>query len=374
MRPLHSLIAGSIALLLSLVTPACGGAPDGTDDVGESDDALSPSEAQGRADLATTRLIQRFWSHDYLEEGFPNDGKNAGYWIYAQAFDAVLDGVERTHGAKFKGDVARFFDAQARRGFRRDFFDDENWMALALIRAHDLTGERRYLDKAEELVADIMQTGWEDGKGIWWDRAHSSRATASNFGPVIAATRLFTRTHHAEYRTFAMKAYGFWYAHMVDRTTHQVADHEQRDGKVLWWKFTYNEGLAIGASTALYGITQDSRYLDHAEGFAAFMISHEVTVTRFGDVLFDGAGCSGDCDAFKGIGYRYLLGLYEIDRTHTEYAKVLQASADAVWGIARSPKSTTFSSDWAGPSARKTSLAADASAVMALNLGVTFER
>jgi predicted alpha-1,6-mannanase (GH76 family) len=372
-RGLHRLLlVGGLALLAACAAPAS----DASDDPisAETDEALSASDADARADLATARLVTRFWSksRDYLDGAFPDDGKSAGYWIYAQAFDAVLDGVERTKGAKFKDTIAQLYDAQQRRGFLVGFFDDENWMALALLRAHHLTGEARYLATAEELMKDIMHNGW-DGHGVWWDRVHSERATASNFGPVITAARLYGQTGEIAYKTFAEKAYANWYSLTVNPQTSQVADHLSPSGKVTWWKFTYNEGLAIGASTALYEMTKDATYLKHAHDVAGFMIQHETISAGGWKVLFDGDNCGGDCEAFKGIAYRYLLGLYEVDKSHSEYASILRDSAQAAWRFARTPASTTFSPSWNAPAQRATSLAADASATMALNLSVAVE-
>ncbi len=362
-----------LALAAACASPVDEPGDDGAS--AETDEALSTAQADQRADLATDRLVSRFWSksHDTFDGAFPSDGKDAGYWIYAQAFDAVLDGVERTKGAKWKAEIARLFDARDKRGFQVGFFDDENWMALALLRAHHLTGDARYLAKAEDLMKDIMHDGW-DGHGVWWDRVHSQRATASNFGPVITAARLYGQTGQIAYRTFAEKVYANWYPKMVNPTTHQVADHVSPAGKITWWKFTYNEGLAIGASTALYNMTHDATYLKDAHDVANFMMQHETTNAAGWKVLFDGYGCSGDCDAFKGIGYRYLLALYELDKSHSEYLTVLKNSAEAVWRYARTPASTTFSSSWNVPGHRATTLAGDASATMTLNLAVAVER
>jgi predicted alpha-1,6-mannanase (GH76 family) len=115
-------------------------------------------------------------------------------------------------------------------------------------------------------------------------------------------------------------------------------------------------------------MTHDAAYLKHAHDFAGFVVQHETVVVEGWKVLSDGRGCSGDCDAFKGIAYRYLSALYELDKTHTEYATVLKDSAEAVWRFARTPASTTFSSSWETAGHRTTSLAADASATMTLNL------
>ena len=68
-------------------------------------------------------------------------------------------------------------------------------MALALIRAHALTGTQKYLDRATSLYADI-KAAWNTTccgptpGGLWWDRPHTQKATAANAGAVITAMRL----------------------------------------------------------------------------------------------------------------------------------------------------------------------------------------
>jgi predicted alpha-1,6-mannanase (GH76 family) len=349
-----------LALTLLL---ACG--PTSDESAGSTDDALASSS---RADDATTHLLGRFWDggQHYLRATDPGDGRDAGYWIFAQAFDAVVDGAQRTHGAKFKGDIAVLYDAQDARGWRRDWFDDENWMALALIRAYDVTREQRYLDRAEALFADIEAEG-RTAEGIWWDRKHTQKATASNFGPAITAARLNERTGKPEYKAAAREIYDYWYSSMVDHTAGKVADHRDSNGTVDWRRFTYNTGLAIGASIEVWVITSEHGYLSHAYQLGSAMIHDEVVSTPFGDVLHD-EQCTGDCDAFKGIAFRYLAKLFALDRTQSQYGSVLHASAKAIWSSARNAREGTFASDWSDGARASTTLAADASAVIALNL------
>ena len=102
-------------------------------------------------------------------------------------------------------------------------------------------------------------------------------------------------------------------------------------------------------------------------------MTHQVTPSRFGDVLVDGSaeggtGCTGDCDAFKGIAFRYLAELYALDHTKTRYREVLDASARAIWEAARNPDLGLFGVAWTGPPPASASLGAEASAVMALGV------
>lgn len=339
----------AIAILLF----ACSAESTGTDA-----DALASAT---RADAATNALVTHFWDgqQSYLRGG--------GYWIYGEAFDAVLDAAQRTGGTEFHKWIDTLYAAQDARGWQRDFFDDENWMALALIRAYDVTDDAKYLSRAESLFADIEQNG-RTSSGVWWNRAHTQKATASNFGPAITAARLNERTGKSAYATAAVQIYDYWYSKMVDHKTSRVADHENADGTVDWSLFTYDTGLAIGASLELWNITHNASYLSHAHAFGAYLVSEQVASSQYGNILSDGAKCSGDCDAFKGIAFRFLMKLFVVDKSHTEYRDVLKASVRAIWYDARNAKTGLYASNWAGPAPSTTSLGAQASATMALNL------
>jgi predicted alpha-1,6-mannanase (GH76 family) len=344
------------AAMIDAAAPAC---PDAAD-------------RHARADRALAQFLLQFWRADaqYLRAAVPGDNLSA-YWVYAQALDSVLDGAERTGGHRFRGLVDALIAGQAAHGWSSDYYDDENWLALALIRAYDLTGNPAYLARAQALLADI-ESAWDAGSGgIWWDHAHSQKATASNGGPVITAARIAERTGSADALAFARKVYDHWVATMVDPTTHQVADHVTPQGEIVRWRFTYNEGVMIGAALELQRATGEAHFLDDARGYAAFMRASETKATALGPVLSDGdnSGCGGDCQQFKGIGYRYLDALQRAD-PDPALAALLTASADAAWTLARDPATGHFGTDWTAAPATPAAatISQMSSAVMALEL------
>ncbi len=77
------------------------------------------------------------------------------------------------------------------------------------------------------------------------------------------------------------------------------------DGKIdKGWRFTYNQGIFIGASLELYHATKDARYLADAERTAGAAL----------DAFFPGTGLcreggKGDGGLFKGILVRHLGSL-----------------------------------------------------------------
>ncbi|HVY31430.1 MAG TPA: glycoside hydrolase family 76 protein [Polyangiaceae bacterium] len=332
--------------------------------------------AHQHADRALEIMLLDFWSgtDQYLHAITPSDGKLTGYWTYAQAFDALLDGVERTGSSKYLGLLSALYAGRGARGWLVDYYDDEAWMTMALLRAFDLTGDRRYLDTAETIFKDIM-TAWDttccgDHKGgIWWDHQHSSKATASNGGPAIAGVRLAARTKSSAYLDFAKQVYGFWMTDMVNQQTWAIYDHLSPDGTRNPGALTYNHGLMIGAGLELSEATGEAHYLNESHQFAAYMMAHGVKTSSLGPVLNDfGNNCEGDCAAWKGIGYRYLALLFRKDPTHTDYATFLKNNATAVWTLARDPATDLFSSSWAGPAQTGGGIEKQGSAAMALNL------
>jgi len=254
-------------------------------------------------------------------------------------------------------------------------------MTLALIKSYELTGNKTYLDRAATLFDDVMGA-WDTTccgsthGGIWWDKGHTQKATASNGGPVIASLLLnkYYGTRK-DYKGFASQVYTFWYNNMVNHTTFQVCDNiDAHNGEKRWWVFTYNGGLMLGASVLMYQTFMDPRYLVIGKGIADFILTHETTKTQDGKgpILFDGAGCSGDCNEFKGITFRY-LALYLAQVKTTSLYQVMQTNADSIWDNAktRGGNQALFGINWAGPPLPDDNTCFQSqqnSAVMALNI------
>jgi predicted alpha-1,6-mannanase (GH76 family) len=333
--------------------------------------------AHERADRALDSLLLNFWHADdeYLHAFFPSNDNLTGYWTFAQAFDAVLDGVERTAGLNYSEWIATFYAGRDARGWIVDYYDDESWMTLALTRAYDITGDAIYLDRAELIYQDIMG-GWDTTccgdhlGGIWWNKPMTQKATASNAGPVIGGVRLAERTGNTDYLDFALMVYQFWWDHMV-HGDYEIYDHLSPDGSRALGGLTYNHGLMIGAALALHRATGEAQYLTQAHGFGAYLSTDGTENSSIGPVLHEdwGGACEGDCAAWKGIGYRYLAEVFRQDPSQTAYLTVLESSAESIWTLAGDLNLDLFNWDWRGPApSSPAGVEAQGSATMALNL------
>ena len=155
------------------------------------------------------------------------------------------------------------------------YYDDNVWVALALVEAYELTGETAYRDRAEKTFKFVL-SGEDNqlGGGLFWhEQEKKSKNTCSNAPAIVAALRLFAVTHKAAYLDMARRLYLWTNDHLQD-TDGLFWDNVKLDGRVEKTKFTYNTALMLRANALFYGITREKKYLDEAERIAEAAEAH----------------------------------------------------------------------------------------------------
>ncbi len=320
----------------------------------------------------------------------PKQPKWTAYWVFAEGWNAIID-YARLGSPPSPPSVSNwsttfqwFYNGQSNLGvgggWLDNYFDDECWMINTLLSAYEFANSTLYLNQAVEIWNDVSLNAWDttccgtEKGGNWWDRSpHTQKATASNAGAVIAGARLYQLTQNHSYLDHSLMIYQYWQSEMVNQTSGQVADHlTVPNGEKVWWSFTYNQGLMIGAAVELYkalgGAGGSGGYLlADARLYASYLLSELVVPSPLDPknsfVLSDGctAGqdCSGDCSQFKGPTVRYLIALIDQleswDPLRRSLQAMLLASADSLWTVARddssspNPQRTMFGCDWTTP-------------------------
>jgi uncharacterized protein YyaL (SSP411 family) len=149
------------------------------------------------------------------------------------------------------------------------YYDDNEWMALALLDAFEATHDRDYLARAEKAFAFVL-SGEDDnlGGGIYWRETDRTTKNACSNGPAAtAALRLFRATKKPEYRAIGIRLYEWTNAHLQDADG-LFFDHVGIDGKLDRTKFSYNSALMIQANCELLAITANPKYLREARRIA----------------------------------------------------------------------------------------------------------
>lgn len=337
-----------------------------------------------RANEAQDTLERLFWNDGIrmydIETPCPDGACNTifHYWWMAHAADALTDAYERTGekrylkrlGALYEGIIARNGGA-----LPNELYDDMEWMALAWLRAYRATGEEAYRQAAILLWEDI-QTGWNEhmGGGIAWRKSQLDyKNTPANAPAVILAARLYQAFGKPEDLSWAYLIYRWQRAHLVDPVTGFVWDGMNRtgDGRIdKDWRFTYCQGVYIGAAVELYRITGQRDYLDDA------VRTYRAAVAGLTDpatgLLPDEGG--GDGALFKGIFVRYAAELARMAPGMTNAEELLTANAKRMWNGGKRPGEALFGPDWASTPKATVPLSAQLSAVMLLEQAARFGR
>ncbi len=149
------------------------------------------------------------------------------------------------------------------------YYDDNEWVALALVDAYELTRDKLLLHRAVD-VYNFLVTGEDEklGGGIYWRENEKTSKNACSNAPAIAlAARLFQVTHDRKYSTSALRWYKWTNAHLQD-SDGLYWDNIRLDGSVEKTKWTYNTALMLRSNCLLYSISHEKRFLEEARRIA----------------------------------------------------------------------------------------------------------
>jgi predicted alpha-1,6-mannanase (GH76 family) len=305
MPPLAALL-----LTAALLAPAAAGAADS-----------ERAHWRAAAEMAQTSLRQHYWDaathlfHNRADRGGDSD-KGFNYWWQAHGLMVMAAAVKRGSTVWTPAELGAFREgllARNGRHWTNDYYDDEGWMACAMLSAGAATGDASFHEVAR-LLWDDIRIAWNDscGGGIPWRKNQRDYKNAPANGPamVIGAT-LFQADRKGDDLAQAVRIDDWLVKTLRDPKDGMIWDGINRTGKGdidRNWRFTYVQGIFIGGSLALSRATREARYLADAErtGSAAL------------DAFFSGAGglCTdkggnGDGGLFKGILVQYLAPLAE---------------------------------------------------------------
>ena len=195
------------------------------------------------------------------------------------------------------------------------YYDDNAWLVITFAEAYQLTGERAYLKRAEE-VAHFVDSGRDEqaGGGIWWHQTHKdgSKNTCSN-GPsavgYLHLARLGPASEAAAWIDAASKVVDWTHAHL--EATDGLYDDRLivATGEVKHGKLTYNAALMIRADLGLYRQTGKAEYLEHANrtAKAADWFSARETGVYRDPLKWSQFMVEADIDLYRATGEAYLL-------------------------------------------------------------------
>ncbi|NIK75295.1 putative alpha-1,6-mannanase (GH76 family) [Paenibacillus castaneae] len=337
-----------------------------------------------KAEQAQRTLDNRFWNssirmYDILT---PCPGGSCNtifhYWWMAHAVETLVDGWNRTGDSFFKQRLSMLHQGILTRNggeWPNNLYDDMEWMAIGWLRAYEIDEDETYKQTAETLWEDI-KTGWNEvmGGGIAWQKTQLDyKNTPANAPASILAARFYKAFGRKDDLEWAIKIYDWQKEMLVDPETGFVWDGLNRLGDGVIdkdWKFTYCQGVFIGAAVELYGITGDKGYLEDAKRTWHAAIK-ELAMNESGLMPAEGGG---DAGLFKGIFVRYAGELAQALNDGREVAGILASNSSTLWSSISNPDEALFGKSWDEAPTEDVELSTQLSGVILLETAALLEK
>ncbi|KAI0971498.1 glycoside hydrolase family 76 protein [Xylaria arbuscula] len=272
---------------------------------------------------------------------------------YGQAQKTSLQAIKTvsTAGMPISTYVKMTPEDISKRGFTNflnDYYDDEGWWALALIRSHDVGDNGgEYLQSAIGIFED-MKGGASTCGGIYWSKVGTYTNAIANELYLKVAASLANRVPAQKdyYVGIAQKQWAWFKSSGLINKDNLINDGLDdkcaNNGQNTW---TYNQGVILGGLVELSKATGDTSLLTEASTIATAAIAH---LSQNG-VLYEGCepNCGSDGEQFKGVFMRNLRELQQA-APQDAFKNFLLANADAIWAKDRNSKNQ-LGVTWNGP-------------------------
>lgn len=200
------------------------------------------------------------------------------------------------------------------------YYDDNQWIGIALMDAYKRTKNQTYLTKSE-MIYDFMMMGYDDvlGGGLYWREVDKlTKNTCSNAPGIILALQLYQANSNKKYLETATKLYDWTNRRL--RTQERlfydnvITKNDSIDKRI----YSYNTGAMLQANLYFYEITQERKYLIEAQKMAQSAAKAFYESGKFIDDYW-----------FNAVMLRALVHLYRFDndknrlnlfKTCTDYA------------------------------------------------------
>ena len=150
------------------------------------------------------------------------------------------------------------------------FYDDNQWIAIALMDAYGRTKNKQYLETSK-MIYRFLLTGLNNvaGGGFYWEEGNfKSKNTCSNGPGVLVALRLYQATKQKAYLDTAISVYNWTKKNLLSPKGVYFDAIKVPSLKIDSAFYTYNAGTMLQSGVILYNITKDKKYLADAQGVA----------------------------------------------------------------------------------------------------------
>lgn len=214
-----------------------------------------------------------------------NQSNPATDWTYSRVLDATTDVLRLTHDESVYADLqdriaglanyqsGNLYAAQIKftsPDKTEEYFDDNAWVDMNLLRSNKFVKNPKLVDISSRIFNEAVAS-YKDG--IFWLKQkegvdNHDRNTVSNGPYVEIGTQLYQLTQNSHYLRWAQKFDNFVDNTLFDAKTRLYNDHIDEHKHVDTTKWSYNQGIMIGAKLKLGQTMHDPLYTSQAESLA----------------------------------------------------------------------------------------------------------
>ena len=237
----------------------------------------------GLAHLEKVQASFQLKSGHYREELGKNDiAFNWGIGVMLTALNAAA-----SHSPKWKSELRAFvktsrkywnpagpvagFDVWPMPKPADRYYDDNAWMVLGLVEAHDVLKDPTLMKDANRAL-DFVLSGEDEklGGGIYWrEKVKDSKNTCSNAPTIAACLAVYAISGDVKRLDKAKELYSWTLGRLQDPVDKIFWDAIRIDGRIDKTKWSYNTALMIQSAAMLAKVTGDPIYRIEAESMAS---------------------------------------------------------------------------------------------------------
>jgi len=299
--------------------------------------AADASTYTRNAGTAAAVLVKNWYNHT---SGVMND---AGWWNTAVALTALTDLSTLNESSVQSLDIPSIlmntYTKNKGHKFLNAFYDDEGWWALALMAAHDATGNQAYLTAAADIAWDmVVNWGHEGCMGMYWGKAAEDRVTSSisNLLFLSVSAHLAARVpqNQTMYTQWAQAQWAWIQSSKIIGADGAVTAGINNDtcaittspGQVI----SYHSGVLIGGLVELNKVAPDPSLIAAAQKTANGTMHASLFKDENGIFTEPVGRFSGNTAQFKGILLRNIMNLQRV-APNQQYVDFATKNADSIW-------------------------------------------
>jgi len=275
--------------------------------------------------------------------------KTTSWWNAANILNAYIDYTNYSNDTSFSDKIGYTLDNVNPSNFINDYYDDEGWWALTLLKAYKYTKNDIYLSKTKILFEDMAKS-WDNtcNGGIYWRKDHKYKNAVANELFMLIGIRL----HQVGIDSIADDTAINWSKQVAEWfiNSGMINDEYLVNDGLLNCKnnngttWTYNQGVILSAFSELYQETGDSNYIHLAIKIADATIT---TLVDSNGILkeLNEPNSYADQTQFKGIFIRNLGVLYKVTKLE-RYKNFIDRNVSSILNFALDKEKFTVGISW----------------------------